>query len=49
MIVPATAGTIGIVLSLVSLVPTMIWDILIGVRLFQLAQRGSKAESEEPL
>lgn len=38
MLVPATAGTIGVVLSLVSLVPTVIWDILIARRLFQLGQ-----------
>ena len=42
MLVPATAGMAGLVLSLVSLVPAAIWDILIARRLFQLA--ASRAE-----
>jgi len=37
-IVPATAGTVGVVFSLASLVPTVDWLILVGRRLFQLAQ-----------
>lgn len=37
MLVPATAGTVGLILSLISLVPTLIWEILIARRLFQLA------------
>lgn len=40
MIVPATAGTFGLYLSLVSLVPTVIWLILVARGLFQLG-RGS--------
>ncbi len=35
MIVPSTAGTIGLVLALMSLVPAAIWYILIARRLFQ--------------
>jgi len=38
MFVPPTAGTIGILFSLISLVPTMIWLILIARRLFQLGR-----------
>jgi hypothetical protein len=37
MLVPASAGTVGLLLSLVSLAPTVIWLILIARRLFQLA------------
>lgn len=37
MLVPATAGTVGLVLSLISLAPTMIWSLLVARRLFQLA------------
>ncbi|MGZ3585515.1 MAG: hypothetical protein ACXVCT_22465 [Ktedonobacterales bacterium] len=37
MLVPATAGTIGLYLSLVSLVPTVIWFALLAWRFFQLA------------
>lgn len=41
-LVPPTVGIIGIVLSLVSLVPLAIWLILIARRLFQLGQSVSK-------
>jgi membrane protein implicated in regulation of membrane protease activity len=37
MLVPATAGTIGLYLSLISLVPTVIWLALLAWRFFQLA------------
>ena len=37
MLIPASAGTVGLLLSLVSLAPTVIWLILIARRLFQLA------------
>jgi hypothetical protein len=37
MLVPATAGTIGLYLSLISLVPTVIWLGLLAGRFFQLA------------
>ncbi len=36
MLVPSTVGTIGLFLSLISLVPTFVWLILIARRLFQL-------------
>ncbi|MBI3738163.1 MAG: DUF4386 family protein [Chloroflexi bacterium] len=36
MIIPSTAGTVGIYFSLVSLVPWFIWLILFARRLFQL-------------
>lgn len=45
MLVPPTAGTIWLFLSLVSLVPTAIWLILIARRLFQLGQGVSKEEA----
>jgi len=35
-LVPASAGTVGIVFSLLALVPTMLWYILIARRFFQL-------------
>lgn len=37
-LVPPTAGTIGMILSIASLVPMVIWLILIARRLFQLAR-----------
>ena len=37
MLVPATAGTIGLYLSLISLVPTVVWLGLLAWQLFQLA------------
>ena len=40
MLVPSTAGTIGLYLALISLVPTAIWLILITRRLFRLGQPG---------
>ena len=36
MLVPPTVGTIGLLLSLISLIPTLIWLIPIARRLFQL-------------
>ena len=45
MLVPPTVGTIGLLLSLISLVPTLIWLILIARRLFQLGQGVSKEEA----
>jgi len=38
MFVPPTAGTVGLYLSLISLIPTIIWLILIARRLFQLGR-----------
>lgn len=35
-LVPASLGTLGVVLSLIALVPTVIWLILVARRLFQL-------------
>ena len=46
MLIPPTVGTIGLLLSLISLVPTLIWLILIARRLFQLGQGVSKEEAE---
>lgn len=39
MFVPPTAGDVGLYLSLISLVPTIIWLILIARKLFQLARQ----------
>ncbi|HEX2347608.1 MAG TPA: DUF4386 family protein [Ktedonobacterales bacterium] len=47
MLIPATAGSVGLVLSLVSLAPALVWDILIARRLFQLAASRAKATSVE--
>jgi hypothetical protein len=38
MFVPPTVGTVGLYLSIVSLIPTIIWLILIARRLFRLGQ-----------
>lgn len=43
MLVPGTAGTIGLILSLLSLVPTALWEILIARRFFQLAASYAEA------
>jgi hypothetical protein len=48
MFVPPTVGTIGLVFSLISLVPLMIWLILIARRLFQLGSGVSKEEAKQP-
>ena len=45
MLVPANAGTLGLILSLLSLVPLIIWDILIACKLFQLGNAALKAQS----
>jgi uncharacterized protein DUF4386 len=37
MLIPASAGTVGLLLSLVSLAPTVVWLILVARRLFHLA------------
>ena len=37
-LVPASAGTVGLVFSLASLVPMVVWLILVARRLWQLAQ-----------
>lgn len=37
-LVPATAGTVGVVFSFVSLIPTVIWFLLIAWRFFQLGR-----------
>ena len=39
MLVPASAGTLGLLLSLISLAPTVVWLILVARRLFQLGGR----------
>jgi hypothetical protein len=46
-LIPATAGTVGVICSLLSLMPTVIWLILIARRLFQLAQGVDYVASRE--
>jgi hypothetical protein len=48
MLIPSTAGTIGLYFAFGSLVPTAIWLILIAHRLFRLAQGVSKEETNQP-
>jgi len=48
MLIPSTAGTIGLYFAFGSLVPTVIWLILIARRLFRLAQGGSNEEAKQP-
>lgn len=38
MIIPSTAGTLGLIFSLISLIPWMVFSILIGRRLIQMAK-----------
>ena len=47
MLIPSTAGMIGLYFALGSLVPTALWLALIARRLFQLAQGGSNEVSDE--
>jgi hypothetical protein len=42
-LVPANMGTVGFVLSFISLAPLLVWLVLVGRRLFQL---GSVADRE---
>ena len=46
MIVPSTAGTIGLIFSLASLLPWVLFSALVARRLFQLGQNTSKEEVE---
>ncbi|HEY3340606.1 MAG TPA: DUF4386 family protein [Anaerolineae bacterium] len=46
MLVPPTVGMVGLILSLLSLAPTMVWLILIGRRLLQSGQLESGSVSE---
>jgi len=46
MLIPSTAGTLGLYFAFGSLVPTAIWLILIARRLFRLAQGESKEEAK---
>ncbi len=47
MIIPSTAGTLGLYFSLVSLVPWSIWLVLVARRLFQLGSAISKIEGDQ--
>lgn len=38
MIIPSTAGTIGLIFSLISLIPWIVFSIMIGKRLIQMAK-----------
>ena len=45
MLVPPTVGTIGLILSFLSLIPLAIWWVLVARRLFQLASVASQVEA----
>jgi hypothetical protein len=47
MLIPSTAGTIGLYFAFASLVPTALWLVLIARRLFRLAKGGSNEVSDE--
>ena len=47
MIVPSTAGTIGLIFALVSLVPWALFSVLIARRLFQLGSGVLKEDAEK--
>jgi hypothetical protein len=38
MVIPATVGTLGLTLSLLSLAPTVVWFIMVALRLFRLSR-----------
>ncbi len=42
MVVPSTAGTIGMAMAFASLVPLVAWLVLVAIRLFQLAREGAE-------
>jgi Domain of unknown function (DUF4386) len=48
MLIPSTAGTVGLYFAFGSLVPTAIWLILIARRLFWLGQSDSQQEAKQP-
>ncbi|HXZ05248.1 MAG TPA: DUF4386 family protein [Ktedonobacteraceae bacterium] len=48
MLIPSTAGTIGLFFAFCSLVPTAVWLILTAQRLLQLSQGGLKEEKKLP-
>lgn len=43
MLIPATAGTVGLILSVISLLPLVVWDVLVALRLFRLARAAHPA------
>jgi hypothetical protein len=43
-LVPSTAGTVGLIASFLSLLPTAVWLVLVGQRFLQLAHESSQAE-----
>jgi hypothetical protein len=43
MLIPSTAGTIGLVFAFASLVPLVFWDMLIALRLFRLGNGAPRA------
>jgi len=47
MIVPSTAGTIGLIFALASLVPWALFSVLIARRLFQLGSGVLKEDAEK--
>ena len=49
MVIPATVGTLGLMLSLFSLIPTVVWLIMVGRRLFQLGRRARRKRNSSPL
>jgi hypothetical protein len=47
MVVPATAGTLGLVFALASLVPWIVFLVLIALRFLELGQVGKSGEADE--
>lgn len=43
MLIPATAGQLGYILSIISLLPLVVWDVLVALRLFRLARAATAA------
>ncbi len=43
MLIPATAGQVGLTLSIISLLPLVVWDVLVALRLFRLARAATTA------
>jgi hypothetical protein len=47
MLLPATAGTVGLVMAFLSLVPLVVWMLLIAIRFFQLGHGARTSEMHD--
>lgn len=47
MVIPPTAGKAGLILSMLSLIPTIPWLIFVGIQLFQFSKVGNLSHEKE--